>query len=180
MKKLFAAASALFGSIPGFAVMWRGIGVPPDYSLLFGGIIECLGVLALIVLLVNRKRIKKLTDRSVTKTAILLTTSAVLCLAVYLYLLQLCVVSHPTHGTIYFPLWTSGHITQIIESTGGRYAALDKYGNHSVANAVRQMPGYPMAIAFTTIILMVLYQAIFTCLTVAFGMIGLHQGKTFN
>lgn len=160
--------------------MWKGIGVPPDYGLLFGGLIESIGVATVIILMVNRKRIKKLTDRALTQMAIRLVISAVFCLGIYLFLLQVCVVHHPTHGTVYFPLWTTGRINQIISKTGGRYAALDRYGNHSINTEVQKMPAYSVAIAVTTVLLLFLYQSIFTLLTVAFGLLGFHQGKAFS
>src|SRR5262245_52375170 len=140
MKKLFQASSALFSAIPGLTIIWKGIGTPPGHAILFGGVIEALGVFSLIVLLVNKRKLKRLAGRKVTKIAIILMGVCFVSIVVYIILLDFCVITHPTHGTAYFPLWTSGEIAAKVARAGGRYAALDRYGNYSVVDSINKMP----------------------------------------
>ena len=66
MKNLFLTFSGIFGAIPGLAVIQSGLGVPPNYNVLFGGFIEAFGVLTLLILWVNRNNIKKHTKKYIT------------------------------------------------------------------------------------------------------------------
>lgn len=177
MKKLFLAASALFAAVPGLMVISKGVGTPPDYEYLFGGVIEAFGTLSLLILWVNKNKLKEITPSRITKLAITLGTISFLSLIIYIALFKFCVVSHPTHYTAYYPLWTSGEIAKYVERTGGRWAALDRYGIYPIESAIHKMP--PYAIPVTTAVLLFLYQMIFTSLTIAFGLIGFHKGKDF-
>jgi hypothetical protein len=175
MKKLFLAVSASFAAIPGFAVMWKGIGTPPDYSFLFGGVIEAFGSLALILLWMNRVKIKKAKSERIVRSAIILGVASFLSLVVYLALFNLCVVSHPTHHTVFFPLWTSGDLSKLVSNAGGRWAALDKFGHFGIYSAVNKMPFY--ALPVTSAVLLFFYQSVFATLAVAFGLVGFHKGR---
>jgi len=179
MKKLFLAASGLFSAIPGLTIIWKGIGTPPGYEFLFGGIIEAFGALALIILLVNKTKLKRLTSRRATKFAIVLGTSCFISLVIYMLLFNLCVVVHPTHGTVYYPIWSGGHLTELIQRTGSRYAALDRYGSYPLTKAIQEMPGHPLPLIVTTALLLLVYQAVFTTLATAFGILGFHKGNSF-
>lgn len=175
MKKLFIGASGLFGAIPGLAVIWKGIGSPPQYELLFGGVIEAFGVLSIIILWTNRKKLKAIPASKATNLAIILGVACFVFLVTYISLVTLCIVKHPTHGTVYYPLWTSGRIAELVTRAGGRWAALDKYGNYAIVSAINQMPVYVMMI--TTGLFLFVYQAIFTTLTLAFGALGFRAGR---
>ena len=178
MKKLFLAASGLFSAVPGLTIIWKGIGTPPGYAVLFGGIIEAFGALSLVILMVNKAKLKRLSSRKATKFAIALSISCFLSLIIYLFLFNLCVVDHPTHGTVYYPVWSSGHLSELIQRTGSRYAALDRYGSYPLTKAIQQMPGHPFPLIVTTALLLSVYQAIFTTLATAFGILGFHKGKS--
>jgi hypothetical protein len=177
MKKLFLAASGLFAAVPGFAVMWKGIGTPPDYGYLFGGVIETFGSLSLIILWANKNKIKRLPTKKITKLAIKLGVLAFLFLAFYILLYEYCVKSHPTHDTVFYPLWTTGRVSELIANAGGRWEALDRYGYWPIYNGINAMPAY--AIVITISILLFVYQAIFTALSIAFGLVGFHKGEDF-
>lgn len=177
MKKLFLTASGLFSAIPGLTIIWKGIGTPPGYEVLFGGIIEAFGALSLIILMVNKAKLKRLTSYKATKLAIVLSISCFLSLVIYMLLFNFCVVAHPTHGTVYYPMWTGGNLTELIQRTGSRYGALDRYGSYPVTKAIQQMPGHPLPLIVTTALLLLVYQAIFTTLATAFGILGFHKGK---
>ena len=63
MKKLFMAASLIFASIPGISVMTSGLGTPPGYGKMFGGVIQAFGALAILLLLASREKLKGLDGR---------------------------------------------------------------------------------------------------------------------
>jgi hypothetical protein len=172
MKKLFLAASGLFSSIPGVTVILKGVGTPPEYEYIFGGVIEAFGALSLIILWVNRKGLKKVAKTKITTHAITLGILSFAFLVAYIALFNWCVVKHPTHGTVYYPLWLSGYAADVVAKAGGRWQALDRYGNHAVYAAIHKMPIFASVI--TTILLLLVYQGIFTTLTMAFGLLGFH------
>jgi hypothetical protein len=89
----------------------------------------------------------------------------------------LCVVRHPTHGTVFFPLWTSGHLKDIVERTGSRYAALDRYGPFPITYSIRNMSSYPLPMIAAVASLLISYQAIFTTIAIAFAIIGLRAAS---
>jgi multisubunit Na+/H+ antiporter MnhB subunit len=175
MRKLFLSVSGVFGAVPGFAIMWKGIWTPPGYSFLFGGVIEALGSLALILLWMNRAKIKAIRPRRIIKSAIALAVASFVALIVYLALFNLCVISHPTHHLVFFPLWTSGELASLVTKAGGRWNALDTYGYFGVYGATQKMPFY--ALPLTAAALLFFYQSIFTTLTIAFGLVGYHEGE---
>ena len=175
MNKLFLGISGLFASVPGFTIMWKGIGTPPGYSFLFGGTIEAFGSLALILLWMNRAKLKAIKPRKVVTSSIILGVASFVALVVYLALFNLCVVSHPTHHTVFFPLWTSGELAILVAKAGGRWSALDRYGYFGIYDAIKKMPFY--ALPFTAAVLLFVYQSIFTTLATAFGLVGFHKGK---
>jgi|SRR5215471_4862620 len=177
MKKVFLAASGVFASIPGLGIMVSGLGTPPGHSKLFGGIIEAFGALAILLLAASKTKIQRLTMRQVVKAAIVLAISCFCVLVLYLQLSSFCILEHPVHGTVYYPLWTSGHLAQMVERVGGRYAAVDRYGAYPVTKAIQEAPGHPLPIVVTTAILLFFYQGIFTSLAVAFGILGIRSDK---
>ncbi|HKO97013.1 MAG TPA: hypothetical protein VJU86_08480 [Pyrinomonadaceae bacterium] len=175
MKNFFLALSGSFAAIPGVAIMVKGIGTPPGYAFMFGGIIEAFGSLALILLWLHRDKIQRIKPRRITKVSIILASVSFLSLVLYIVLFKLCVVSHPTHHTVLFPLWTSGELAKLVSAAGGRWAALDEFGWFGVYGAVEKMPSY--AVPVTVAALLVCYQSVFTTLTIAFGLPGFHQQK---
>jgi hypothetical protein len=171
MKKLFAAASGIFGSIPGIGIMLSGLGTPPGYSKIFGGVIQAFGALSILLLLTSKDKLKRLARRQVVVAAIVLAIGSLCSLILYLQFSSLCIVTHPIHGTVYYPLWNSGHALEVVDRAGGRYAAVDRYGSYPVTKAIQEAPNYPLSIVVTTLLLLLLYQGVFTMLTLAFGII---------
>ena len=179
MKALFLAASGMLAAIPGLAIILKGVGAPPGEEILFGGLVEAFGVLSLLILWINRAKLKRIARKRITNWTIWLAAIFLVCLSSYIFLFRHCVVQHPTHQTVYYPLWTSGHISEIIDRTGGRYQALDRYGNHSINTAIREMPQYALVSAITTALLIFLYLGFCTSLTIVFGLLGFHGGTIF-
>jgi len=75
-------------------------------------------------------------------------------------------------------LWTSGELRNLVSSAGGRWAALDEFGWFGVYTAVRNMP--PYALPITVAVLLICYQGVFTSLTMAFGLLGVHRSSTLD
>lgn len=176
MKKLFLALAGAAGAIPGIAVWQSGLGTPPGEfnGRLFGGVVEAFGAASLLLLWVNRVRLRSLPKRTVTKLSVYMILLCFVLLAVYIWLFGLTVVKHEFRGTVFYPLWTSGELAKIVKAAANsRYYAIEKYGIDAVIEAIQKMPSWSLAV--TTIVLLFVYQAIFSTLTIAFGMLGIQE-----
>ena len=114
MRKLFLAVSGMFAAVPGFAIMWKGIGTPPTYAFMFGGVIEAFGSLTLLLLWMNRAKIKAGKPKTIVVTTAVLGIVGFISLITYLALSSLCIISHPQHHVVFFPLWSSGDLSVLI------------------------------------------------------------------
>jgi predicted permease len=183
LKKFFVATAAAAGAVPGATILATGVGTPPETKVLFGGVMEAIGALSLLLLWVNRDKIKKLRSRKITRLSITLAFLFVVCLGVYIILLRICVVTIPLASqgqqveAVYFPIWTSGDLGEMVHRSGSREAAVHNYGPDGVHNAIRKMPSF--ALPATSVILLLTYQAPFTFLTIAFGLLAIHQRAVF-
>src|SRR5262249_27156988 len=137
-------------------------------QLLFGGAVEAFGALGLLTIWMNRGRLRTLNTRRVTHLIVALASTAFVSLLIYLSLLSLCVIDVPGRTEVVFPLWTTGEMSQMIATAGSRGAAVDRYGSGAVEAAIRKMPG--VLLTASIILLLVVYQTVFTSLTVAFGL----------
>jgi hypothetical protein len=174
MKKLFLTLAGVVGSIPGIAVWQSGLGTPPDKNLLFGGVVQAFGAISLLLLWVNRAKLKLIPKPKITRLVVYLIVTCFAMLSIYLWLFGLTVVQHEFRGTAYYPIWTSGEIAIMVESAdNSRYYAIEKYGIDAVKEAIHKMPN--AALAITTIVLLFIYQAIFSTLTIAFGVLGIQE-----
>lgn len=171
MRNLFVILSTLFNTIPGIATFLKALKVPPGYKFIFSSTVEAFGVLSLLLLWVNRKKIKNMCSSKVTLWAIVLGIISFICICCYVWLLDLCLIHH-VRGDVYFPIWLDGEIADMVSRAGGRYAAITKYGIDSVCKAIEQTGN---SIAFTNIILLIVYQMIFTALGISFGLLGFHK-----
>lgn len=172
MKKLLLAVSGVFGVIPGVTILLSGLLVPPGKRLLFGGVVEAFGALTLIILWVNKDKLAKLSSAKATRFSILFGILFFILLVIYISLNSFCVIQHEIRGTVYYPLWTSGDLTNMVKKAGGRYAALDMYGIDAIIEATHKSE---ISLVLTTIILLLIYQAVFSTLTIAFGILGFHR-----
>ena len=175
MKKILAGFAAISGLIPGVAIIQSGLGVPPDkgYNLIFDGVVEALGVILLLILWINRGNLRELSVAKVTQAIVRLSIIFVCCLVVYLLLFKFCIVTHDPRGIIYYPLWTTGEVAEMIEAAGGRWAAIETYGRYAVYGEIEKMGPFP--IFCTTAFLLILYLGIFTTLTLAFGISAFYE-----
>jgi hypothetical protein len=175
MSAFFVGVAHLFAVVPGVAILQSGLGAPPQYGTLFGGTIEALGALTLVLLWTNRGRLKQWSARRATRWAIGLAVAWLVFLVAYLVLFQYSVVTERYSGqTVYYPLWLAGRAAQMVAAAGSRSAAIARYGPDGVRDALEALT---LARMTTTVLLLLLYQANFTALTAAFGIIGFHGGK---
>jgi hypothetical protein len=172
MKKVFASFSASFAAVPGVTVLVSGLSVPPDSKLLFGGLLEAFGALTLLIVWINRSKIKELNLARLNRLCIAGVGISLVCLFAYIAALNFCVVNHPYRGIVYFPLWTSGVAKDMVNTAGSRLASIDWYGLAAVEEAVQQSP---VSLAVTTAILILLYQGVVIPLTVAFGALAIRK-----
>lgn len=172
MRVIFLALSTLFNTIPGIATLVKGLGIPPGYKVAFGAVVQAFGVLSLLALWVNREKIKAMASSKVTTLAIILGIVSLACICCYIWLFGLCVVQHD-RGAVYFPIWLDGPIAEMVSRSRGRPAAISKYGIDAVCQAIEQAGNNSLAL--TTVILLIIYQMIFTSLGVSFGLLGFHR-----
>jgi hypothetical protein len=173
MKRIFLSVSGLFGAIPGLAIIASGIGVPPSYKALFGGVIEAFGALALLLLWANRERLRWMPSSRLTRIVALMGGVSLSLIIAYVIMFNSCVITHQ-RGDAYFPIYSSGDLAVMVERGRSREGAIDRYGVDAVREAIRQMGAFPLAL--TTAALLLVYQGIFTSLTIAFGLAGLVIG----
>jgi hypothetical protein len=172
MRHLFLVLYALWYTIPGIATLVNILGVPQGWKYVFVGVAEALGVFALLVLCDIREKIRAIPSSKVIFCAVILIILFVVFITSYIWLFDLCVVHHD-RGTVYFPIWLDGRIADMVNKSGGRPAAITKYGLDAVRQAIEQNASN--SLGFTTIILFVIYQTMFTSLGVAFGLLGFHK-----
>lgn len=168
MKALLKTTAVAFGLLPGIVIIQSGLGVPPGRGVLFGGGVEAVGIIALLVLKINSAAIKTWSRSTITRLTIALTASAFAALLVYMVVYGRCVISQEPRGTVYFPLWTTGERSELVSAAGGRAAAIEAYGRYAVYQAVKRNGDVPTLIR--DVILLVNYAGLFTLLTLASGM----------
>jgi len=176
MSALFKSVASLFALVPGVAVLRIGLGAPPNEEKLFGGVIEAAGALTLLVLWVGRDRLKQWSTARAKRWAIGLAVTSIVLLMIYLLLFRTCVIGHELYPgrTFYYPLLLSGRSARMVAMAGSRYQAIERYGPDAVQSALGALT---TARTFTSALLLIVYQAVFTTLTAAFGILGFHGGK---
>jgi hypothetical protein len=177
MKKLFSAISGLFALIPGFAVMFKGLATPQDYNYLFGGLIEAFGSLALLLLWMNRTKIKNIEPKKIIKTSIILAIGGFFSIFIYYSLFSFCVFGNNTKVPIVIPIWTSGKLNEVIVDAGGRQQAVLEHQTGGLEPLVNEQP---VSLSITIAVMLFFYQLIFTSLAIAFGLVGFHKGVKLN
>jgi len=97
-----------------------------------------------------------------------------LCIGLYVFLFRHTVAEHE-RGVAYYPLWVSGDIKTMVERAGSRESAIERYGIAAVRKSIDEMGAIPLAA--TSVLLLLVYQGIFTSLTIAFGLPGIHANQ---
>lgn len=100
MKNVFLSFSAAFAAIPGVAVLVSGLSVPPDSKLLFGGLLEAFGALALLMVYTNKSKIKKLDLNRLNRLCAIGVMVSLASLFAYVVTLNICIVKHLSRNSI--------------------------------------------------------------------------------
>lgn len=175
MKKvsdLFTMASGVFGVIPGLTVLLTNIGVPPDESKeLYGGIIEALGIVTLLMLWLNKSRIANATEKSITNWALICVGLFLVMLFVYLFVYNYYVIKSGHSKPLFFPFWPQGDLQYNLWKYGGRMQIIRAFGRDDVYTLIEESS--KVALIFTSLIFLLIYQAVFMSVTMAFGLLGI-------
>jgi len=172
MKKLsdvLTLASGVFGVIPGITILLTSVGVPPEQSRqLYGGVIEALGIISLLILWLNKSRIVKMTEKSITKWSLGFTGLFLFALLLYLFLFNYFVLQTGHSKPVFFPFWPQGDLQYNILKYGGRMEIIYKFGRDDVYNLIEQTS--KVSLIITSLIFLLIYQAVFMAITLGFGL----------
>ena len=167
MDKLLIWASRAVALLPGVAVLATGIGSPPGYEKIFGGLIEAFGAVCLLVIELNRGRLRKSRRVSVTNAALVAAITSFLLFVAYIPLVDYCVVRIPGRTPVYFPLIACRNLQSEISEAGSRAALVNKWGSAEVDEIVRECP--EICRIGTTVVLLLFYASALLMLTIALG-----------
>jgi len=168
----FTVASAAFAVIPGMAVLISKIGVPPTSSTaLFSSTLEAMGVLTLMILFVNKNRIRKRTEKNITRLAIGGAIIFIVCFCTYFLLFGYLNEDITNSESLFFPLWSQGDLKIYLQEYGSRTELITQFGRDDVAKLIETTSKTSLLI--TTILFLILYQLIFIPLTYAFGLLAI-------
>ena len=150
----------------------------PGKQVLFGALVETFGVLALLLLYVNREKLRNTSKGVITVIGIACGFIALACLVTYMALLPHCVLTSEVveewNYPVYFPLWLTGEAQRVVDDAGGRQGALDDAGPGAIEPLLKKMPNSLVAYGITTTLFLLLFLGFFTSVTVAFGVPGFH------
>jgi hypothetical protein len=175
MKRVSAflsLASGVFAVIPGIAVLTSNVGVPPNSSkALFGGVIEAIGVLTLMILWLNKSWIKKNSIKNINKLSFISVLVFVISLFTYIFLFNYLVVEVENSDSVFFPLWSNGELEANILKFGSRNELINQWGRDDVYKVIQSSSETPLLI--TTLILLFNYLLTFLSLTFSFGILAI-------
>jgi uncharacterized membrane protein len=168
----FTSASAAFAVVPGVAVLLSNIGVPPTSSTaLFSSTLEAIGALTLMILWINKNKIRERTEKKITQLAIGSAIIFIASLCTYFLLFGHLTESVPHSESLFFPLWPQGELKMDLQKFESRSEMITQFGRDDVAQLIETTSKTTLHI--TTILLLLLYQLIFVPLTFAFGLLAI-------
>jgi hypothetical protein len=175
MKKVsdfLSLASGVFAVIPGIAVLTSSVGVPPNSSkALFGGVIEAVGVLTLMILWLNKSWIKKSSIKKINKLSFISILAFVISLFTYIFLFNYLVVQVENSDSVFFPLWSNGELKASLLEFGSRNELINQWGRDDVYKVIQSSSETPLLI--TTLIMLFNYMLTFFSLTFSFGLLAI-------
>jgi len=139
---------------------------------------EAFGVLGLLILWINGSKLENTSASKISRWAITLGAISFLSLGAYLVTYNYCVKTVGDREPVYYPLWLPEEAAVKIAQRGGRIGAINYYGSGGTQAIIDRSPG--IALPVTTVVLLFLYQAIFTALALAFGLLGFHGGVSLE
>lgn len=176
IKTVFKTASAIFALTPGLGVMLKTIELPPGVSsVLFGAIVEAVGIFSLLILFIVKDKIALLPPRRVIYTASSLFACFIGAFFCYFYLINdLLIHNVRFNADVFFPLWHSPKLNEIIASSGGKDAAINDYGPDGIREIILQSQSYLDA---TRMLMCIIFISIFELLILSFGIVGFKLGR---
>jgi hypothetical protein len=172
VSAFLSLASGVFAVIPGIAVLTSNVGVPPNSSkALFGGVIEAMGVLTLMLLWLNKSWISKNSIKSINKLSLVSVFVFVVSLFTYIFLYNYLVVGVENSDSLFFPLWSDGELKASILEFGSRDELINQWGRDDVYKVIQSSSVTPLLI--TTLIMLFNYLLTFLSLTFAFGLLAI-------
>lgn len=170
--EIYKSASAVFGILPGIAILITNLGVPPDTSkLLFAGVIEALGVLTLLVLWTNREKVVAISAPNITRYALWAAGLFLISLFAYLFLYGQYVVQVPYSDPLLFPLWPQNELQQGLNQFGSKSALIQNWGPDDVHWVIQSSSS--ASLQLTGLVFLLNYLLLFISLTFAFGILGI-------
>lgn len=176
MEKFFKSLSAIFAGIPGITILMSSLGVPdPDDKVLFGGIIEALGCGALGLIYLNRKYFLNQNLKKISKWIMISLTFFFASIILYIIIYKICIKQYEDFSRVYFPLFPSEALSDAINTAGGKMEFVEKWMGDGATRQIEKLSASQMI--QTSIIFLIVYQFIFTTLTVSFGLLGIREEK---
>lgn len=172
LGKVFSGISATFALIPGITILMTNLGVPPGASqIIFGASIESVCILILLILWVNRQKIKQLSSPRITKYTILLGGSFVFLFISYLFLYGYYVEEVPHTAPLLFPVAPRGELAEGLQTFGSQLRLVEAWGRDDVYKVIQSSSS--VSIQLTIILFLLNYMGIFITLTTGFGLLGI-------
>ncbi len=176
MEKFFKSLSGVFAALPGVAILLSSLGVPnPEDKLIFGGIIEAIGCGTLGLIYINRNFLCEQALKKISLWVIICFTSFLFCIIVYIILYSISVKEYEDFSRVYFPLFPSKELQNEINAAGGKFEFVEKWFGDGANKQIQKLSATQLII--TNIIFLVIYQFIFTTLTIGFGLLGIREAK---
>ncbi len=177
LGKIFSSISATFALLPGVTILITKLGVPPGASqVVFGAVIESVCVLVLLLLWVNRQRIRQWSFAQITKYTVILGVSFVFMFVSYLFLYGYYVEEVPYTEDLLFPVWSGGELKEGLQMYGSQLRLVEAWGRDDVFKVIQSSSS--ISIQLTIIIFLLNYLGIFATLTVGFGILGIVVART--
>lgn len=176
MRNFLMALAGIVALIPGANVFLGGKwAIPPieGADVLFTSMATAGGGLAIAALFLYRKSLRKRSKRYLLSWALRVFVFACICVVVTLGVYDFCVVTVSGRGRFYFPIVTSGGLSERIERAGGRAAAVSRYGAHPVQEDIDRSP--TLWKTTTTTILLATYSLAFCGLCASFMLVAIRQ-----
>ena len=154
-EAVLATAAGLFAVLPGVNSILSGAGSTPGDEKLFGGVSVAVGVAVLLMITMFKATIRRLKRTKVIAAGVSLLAIGIAMVAVHVGVLSGTVVEYRVDGVpeakprLYvFPLRADGRLHGMVNTAGGRLAALYRYGPDAISAALLD-DSNPVRVALT-------------------------------
>lgn len=173
MKKILLGLSGIFAILPGIVTIQNGLGTPDQYKFLFGGVVEGVGILILLLLYNQKNNISNWPIVKLRKFTFLSIIGFVVSLILYISLVSIINIKHESRGNLVFPIYCKGELKEMVDKSGSRLGAIEKYGIDAVEELITEQPEFSFIV--TKVILLLIFTLTFSFLTFAFGINGFYK-----